>query len=80
MTIPNEFDEIDRLIARSIARAEQKEIQVKIDIVRKSIDKYNRNLNYPHFNEESLINIRESLEREESNLQKLKDKYPEYFI
>lgn len=62
------------------AEREQIDIQVKIDIVRKSIDKYNRNLNYPHFNEESLIKIRENLDREESNLQKLKDKYPEYFI
>lgn len=63
-----------------LAEREQIDVQVKIDIVRKSIDKYNRNLNYPHFNEESLIKIRENLDREESNLQKLKDKYPEYFI
>ena len=62
------------------AEREQKDIQTKIDIIRKSIDKYNRNLNYPHFNEESLIKIRENLDREESNLQKLKDLYPEHFI
>jgi uncharacterized membrane-anchored protein YhcB (DUF1043 family) len=62
------------------AEREQRDVQTKIDIIRKSIDKYNRNLNYPHFNEESLIKIRENLDREELNLQKLKDKYPEHFI
>lgn len=62
------------------AEREQKDIQTKIDIILKAIDKYNLMLTYPHMNEESLINIRVQLEREEQNLQKLKDKYPEHFI
>lgn len=62
------------------AEREQKDIQTKIDIVLKAINKYKRMLDYQHFNEESLIHVREKLDIEEMNLEKLKDKYPEYFI
>ena len=62
------------------AEREQKDVQVKIDIILKSINKYKRMLDYPQFNEESLILIRGKLDEEEKNLHRLKDKYPEYFI
>jgi hypothetical protein len=62
------------------AEREQKDVQVKIDIIIKSINKYKRMLDYPHLNEESLIHIREKIDIEEMNLKKLKNKYPEYFI
>lgn len=62
------------------AEREQKDIQIKIDIILKSINKYKRMLDYPHLNEESLIHVREKIDTEEMNLKKLKDKYPEYFI
>jgi hypothetical protein len=62
------------------AEREQKDVQVKIDIIIRSINKYKRMLDYPHLNEESLIHIREKIDIEEMNLKKLKNKYPEYFI
>ena len=62
------------------AKQEQKDIQTKIDIVLKSLDKYKRMLDYPHLNDESLIHIREKIDKEEMHLKKLKDKYPEHFI
>ena len=62
------------------AEREQKDVQVKIDIILKSINKYKRMLDYPHLNEESLIHIREKIDIEEMHLKKLKNKYPEYFI
>lgn len=62
------------------AEREQKDVQVKIDIILKSINKYKRMLDYPHLNEESLIHIREKIDNEERHLKTLKNKYPEYFI
>jgi hypothetical protein len=62
------------------AEREQKDIQTKIDILVKTINKYNEMLLYPHMDEKSLINIRLNLDREELDLKKLKDKYPEHFI
>lgn len=62
------------------AEREQKDIQTKIGIVLKSINKYKRMLDYPHLNEESMIHVRQRLDMEEINLQRLKDLYPEHFI
>ncbi len=62
------------------AEREQKDIQTKINIVIGSINKYKQQLLLASFDEQLLNAIRASLKREESNLQKLKDKYPEHFI
>mgnify|MGYP000205009836 CR=1 FL=1 len=62
------------------AEREQKDIQTKINIVIGSINKYKQQLLLASFDEQLLNVIRASLKREESNLQKLKDKYPEHFI
>lgn len=63
-----------------LAEREQKDVQTKIDIVLKSINKYKRMIDYPYLTEESLIHVRTKIDIEEMNLKKLKDKYPEYFI
>ena len=63
------------------AEREQKDVQTKIGIVLKSINKYKAMLNSKEFlQDEILITIRTKLEKEELNLQRLKDLYPEHFI
>lgn len=59
---------------------DQVRIQTQIDIVRKTIKKWEGVLNSPTGWEELYIQARSNIEREERNLQELKDKYPEYFI
>jgi len=61
------------------AKREQKDIETQINIIRSMIDKYSKLLecDYP---EEVLIGFKTSLQREEQNLQKMKDKYPEHII
>jgi hypothetical protein len=62
-------DQVDQLL-----------VETQIEIVRKAIKKWTGVLNHPDAYEELLILARSNVDREERNLQKLKDKYPEYFI
>lgn len=67
-------------LGKNQAEQEAQDIGVKIDIVRRSIQKYKKMLDYPHFTEESQGHLCERIANEELNLQMLKNKYPEYFI
>lgn len=61
-------------------QVDQIRIQTQIDIVRKTIKNWEAVLHAPLCGEELYIQARSNIEREERNLQELKDKYPEYFI
>jgi hypothetical protein len=58
---------------------EEREIETRIKIVRKSIDSL-ENFLMSEYSDEVLISIRKKLGEEESHLLDLKRKYPEFFI
>lgn len=63
------------------AEREQKDIQIKINIIVKSIYKYKAMLDSKEFlQDEILITIKSKIAQEELNLQKFKELYPEHFI
>jgi hypothetical protein len=63
-----------------VDQVDQIRIQTQIDIIRKTIKNWEAILYAPLCTEELYIQARSNIEREERNLQQLKDKYPEYFI
>lgn len=62
------------------SKIEQADIEKRIEIVRMSIHNWTHRMSLPNLMEEEYGNIKMNLEREERNLRKLKDKYPEHFI
>lgn len=56
------------------------DIEIKIDILYKAINKYRVSLDLGIYTEEYLIDIKTKLKREEENLAWYKEHYAEYFI
>lgn len=61
-------------------RVDQERIETQIEIVRQSIKRWQGVLERPDAWKELADQARYNISREEINLQKLKNKYPEYFI
>lgn len=55
-------------------------VETQIEIVRSAIKKWQGVLEKPEVWKELADQAKSNIEREERNLQKLKNKYPEYFI
>lgn len=64
---------------QKISKTESDDIELKIDIIRKIIDKYNYHINNSN-NVIDELHFLEKLHKEEKELEILKEKYPEYFI
>lgn len=56
------------------------DIEIKINIIYSTINMYHKTLNHAGLTEEVYIRARAGLNREERNLQKMKDLHSEYFI
>lgn len=71
-----ELDDLNK----AFERIKIKDIEKRIEIVYKTIQKYKSFINLGLSSESGLKEIKLKLEREEKALDKLKDEYPEYFI